>query len=78
MVVSSNLDARPSFPKNVLGSRCNKQVTTDLFIYLAELVLNNIIVSFQIKLKKILGTIIATTLAPPYAIHFVAVLGEKT
>ena len=67
-----------AFLKDFLDSRVDKQVTTDILIELAELVLkNNIFEFFDKTYKQIRGTAIGTKFAPPYAVLFIAALEEK-
>ena len=67
-----------AFLKNVLDSRVDKQVKTDTFIELTEIVLKNNIFEFSDKTyKQIRGTAIGTKFAPPYAVLFMEALEEK-
>ena len=56
----------------------NKQISSDIFIELAEIVLNNNIFEFDEKtFRQVRGKAIGTKFAPPYAILFIADLEEK-
>ena len=65
------------FLRNVLEKRSNKNVSTDTFIELAELVLQNNYFEFNERhLKQIRSTAIGTKFAPPYAIIYKAALKD--
>ena len=56
----------------------NKQISSDILIELAEIVLNNNIFEFDEKtFRQVRGKAIGTKFAPPYAIWFIADLEEK-
>ena len=56
----------------------NKQISSDILIELAEIVLNNNIFEFDEKtFRQVRGKAIGTKFAPPYAILFIADLEEK-
>ena len=58
--------------------RDNKQISSDTFIELAEVVLESNIFEFDQKtFKQVRGTAIGTKFAPPYAILLMADLAEK-
>ena len=64
--------------RKFLDARTEKKVTTETLLELAEIVLKNNIFQFNEKtLKQLRGTAIGTKFAPPYAIIFMADLGEK-
>ena len=61
-----------------LETRDNKQISSDTFIELAEIVLKNNIFEFNEKtFKQKRGTAIGTKFAPPYTILFMGDLEEK-
>ena len=64
--------------RRVLKLRDNKQISSDTFIELAEIVLKSNIFQFNEKtFKQGRRTAIGTKFAPPYAILFMADLEEK-
>ena len=61
-----------------LETRYNKQISSDIWTELAEVVLKNNIFEFDEKaFKQKRGTEIGTKFAPPYAILFMADFEEK-
>ena len=61
-----------------LEARENKQISSEILAELAEIVLKNNIFEFYEKtFKQKRGTAIGTKFAPPYAILYMADLGEK-
>ena len=63
--------------RNVLEKRSNKNVITDTYIELAELVLQNKYFKFNERYhKQIRGTAIGTKFDPPCAIVYMAALEE--
>ena len=60
--------------RKFLNAKTEKKVTTETLVELSEIVLKNNIFQFN---KKTWGLAIGTKFAPPYAIIFMADLGEK-
>ena len=64
--------------RKFLNTKTEKKVTTETLVELSEIVLKNNIFQFNKKTLKVLrGLAIGTKFAPPYAIIFMADLGEK-
>ena len=64
--------------RKFLNAKTEKKVTTETLVELSEIVLKNNIFQFNKKTLKVLrGLASGTKFAPPYAIIFMADLGEK-
>ena len=64
--------------RKFLHAKTEKKVITETLVELSEIVLKNNIFQFNEKiLKELRGLAIGTKFAPPYAIIFMAYLGEK-